>query len=234
MNRPFWIAIAILGGGLALLLFNDSSGEVFGMASDDFGRFVYLSALVLVIGAGIVTRRVPMGDTLRQAALWLLVVLVLVAGYQYRYELQDVASRVTAGFVPGSPLSVTDADGRVAVTLDKLPNGHFGTRMQVNGATIDAMVDTGATTTVLTARDAAEAGFSPQSLSYTVPIYTANGQAMAARITADTVSVGAIERKRLPMLVAEDGRLGQSLLGMNFISSLSGFDVRGDRMILRD
>ena len=32
-----------------------------------------------------------------RAPLWLLVVLVLVAGYQYRYELQDVASRVTAG-----------------------------------------------------------------------------------------------------------------------------------------
>ena len=28
--------------------------------------------------------------------------------------------------------------------------------------------------------------------------------------------------------------LSQSLLGMNFIGSLSGFDVRGDRMILRD
>ena len=39
---------------------------------------------------------------------------------------------------------------------------------------------------------------------------------------------------RLQVFVAERGTLDQSLLGMNFIGSLSGFDVRGDRMILRD
>ena len=36
------------------------------------------------------------------------------------------------------------------------------------------------------------------------------------------------------MLVAEGNGLDQTLLGMNFIGTLSGFDVRGDRMILRD
>lgn len=234
MNRLFWIAIAILGIGLVLLLVNDSSGEVFGIANDDFGRFVYLGALVVVIGAGMLTRRVRLSDTLRQAALWLLVILVLVAGYQYRYELQDVVSRLTAGFVPGSPLSVTDSDGRISVTLEKAPNGHFEARMLINDTTIRAMVDTGATTTVLTAADAAAAGYDPKTLNYNVPIYTANGRAQAARITADRVAVGEIERERLPLLVAEAGMLGQSLLGMNFIGSLSGFDVRGDRMILRD
>ena len=63
---------------------------------------------------------------------------------------------------------------------------------------------------------------------------TANGVANAARIVADEVVIGTISRKRLPLLVAEAGRLDQSLLGMNFIGSLSGFDVRGDRLILRD
>jgi len=41
-------------------------------------------------------------------------------------------------------------------------------------------------------------------------------------------------RKDMPVMVAAPGMLEQSLLGMNFINSLSGFDVRGDRMILRD
>ena len=31
-------------------------------------------------------------------------------------------------------------------------------------------------------------------------------------------------------MVAEDGALDQSLLGMTFISTLSGFDMRGDRL----
>jgi hypothetical protein len=38
----------------------------------------------------------------------------------------------------------------------------------------------------------------------------------------------------LPTLVAEPGRLDRSLLGMNFINTLSGFDMRGERLILRD
>lgn len=233
MSRLYWVVIALLGGGLLLLLFNHSSGETLGLNNDSFGQLIYAGALALVIGAGILRRGTRLGDTMRSLALWVLIVLVFVAGYQYRYELQDVASRVTAGLVPGSPMSALDGDGRATVTLDKLPNGHFGARMQINGATIQAMVDTGATSTVLTIADARKAGFDAASLSFTIPVSTANGIAHAARITAGSVQLGAIERKNLPMLVADQG-LEQSLLGMNFIGSLSGFDVRGDRMILRD
>jgi aspartyl protease family protein len=38
----------------------------------------------------------------------------------------------------------------------------------------------------------------------------------------------------VPVLIAEPGRLETSLLGMNFIGTLSGFDMRGQRLILRD
>lgn len=233
MSRLYWVVTALLGGGLLLLLFNHSSGETLGLNNDSFGQLIYAGALALVIGAGVLRRGTRLGDTLRSLALWVLIVLVFVAGYQYRYELQDIASRVTAGLVPGSPMSALDGDGRATVTLDKLPNGHFGARMQINGATIQAMVDTGATSTVLTMADARKAGFDPENLGFTIPVSTANGIAHAARITAGSVQLGAIERKNLPMLVADHG-LEQSLLGMNFIGSLSGFEVRGDRMILRD
>ena len=67
-----------------------------------------------------------------------------------------------------------------------------------------------------------------------MPIPTANGKAKAAVAVADTVSVGTISRRRVPVFVAARGQLEQSLLGMNFIGTLSGFEVRGDRMILRD
>lgn len=233
MSRLYWVVIAVLGGGLLLLLFNHSSGETLGLNNDSFGQLIYAGALLLVIGAGVLRRGTRLSDTVRGVALWVVIVLVFVAGYQYRYELQDVASRVTAGLVPGSPMSALDGDGRATVTLDKLTNGHFGARMQVNGQTIEVMVDTGATTTVLTVADARRAGFDLESLSFTVPVSTANGIAHAARVTAASVQLGAIERKNLPMLVADKG-LEQSLLGMNFIGSLSGFDVRGDRMVLRD
>ena len=234
MSRAFWIAVAILGGGLILLVANDSSGQVLGMDTGDFGRLVYLGALGAVVATGILASGRRFGDTARNLALWMLVILVFMAGYEYRYELQDVANRVSGGLIPGSPLSVVDGDGRATVTLRKRPDGHFEAGVSINGKTIDAVVDTGATATVLTAADAARAGFDPATLRYTIPVSTANGTANAARVVADEIAVGGISRKNMPLLVAEPGRLDQSLLGMNFIGSLSGFDVRGDRLILRD
>jgi aspartyl protease family protein len=232
--RRFWIAIAVLAGGLILLVLNDTSGEILGIDSDRLGSLVYLGALGGVIAAGILASGRRFGDTARTLAIWMLIILALMTGYEYRYELQDIASRVSGGLIPGSPLSVADGDGRAIVTLQKRADGHFAARVSINGTMVDAMVDTGATTTVLTTADAARAGYDPASLRFTIPVATANGAANAARVVADEVGIGGIVRRQLPLLVAEAGRLDQSLLGMNFIGTLSGFDVRGDRLILRD
>lgn len=167
-------------------------------------------------------------------AIWLVILLVLMAGYQYRYELQDVASRLSAGLIPGSPLNIVDADGRAAVMIERLGNGHFQVRAQINGVGVPVLVDTGATSTVLTFEDARRAGYDPETLIFNIPTMTANGQSSAARVVADEIRVGDIVRRNMPVMVAQSGRLESSLLGMNFIGSLSGFDMRGERLILRD
>ena len=234
MGRLFWIAVVVLVGGLIVLVMADSSGQVLGLDTDSFGSLVYLGALGALLASGVLASGQRFGQTVRTLALWLLVILVFMAGYEYRYELQDVASRVSGGIVPGSPLSITDGDGRTIVTLRQRMDGHFEANVDVNGRTIGMIVDTGATSTVLTAADAERAGFDPSALVFNIPVSTANGTANAARVVADEVAVGGIVRKNLPLLVAEDSRLGQSLLGMNFMGTLAGFDVRGDRLVLRD
>lgn len=234
MNRLFWIVMAVIGLGLALLMVNHSAGETFGLANDDFGQLIWMGTLAAVIGAFVLRSGRPLGTLARQFGGWVLIVLALIAGYQYRYELQDFASRVSAGLIPGSPLALGEQDGRATVTLEKALNGHFEARLSVNGVAIRAVVDTGASSTVLTATDARAAGIDPDGLRYTVPVGTANGITNAAGARVDEISIGTIARRDMPVLVAAPGALGQSLLGMNFISTLSGFDVRGDRMILRD
>jgi aspartyl protease family protein len=234
MNRLFWIVMAVIGVGLVLLMLNNSAGHTFGMNNNDFGRLIWVGVLVMVIGASLLRSGRPLGDMARNIGVWAALILVIIAGYQYRYELQDVASRVTAGLVPGSPLALGVDNGRATVTLDKAGNGHFEARILVNGTPVRTVVDTGATSTVLTAEDAQAAGFNPAALSYTIDVSTANGMARAATVRTDELAIGGIVRKDMTVMVAAPGMLEQSLLGMNFISSLSGFDVRGDRMILRD
>ncbi|QIA23576.1 TIGR02281 family clan AA aspartic protease [Mesorhizobium sp. AA22] len=234
MNRFFWVLMILIGVGVALLMLNDSAGSTFGVENYDFSRLIWLGALVALIGASLLRSGRPLGAMGRNLGTWAAIVLALIAGYQYRYELQDFASRVTAGLVPGSPLALGLEDGHATVTLDKAGNGHFEARIMVNGTPVRAVVDTGATSTVLTAQDAQAAGFNPAALNFTIPVSTANGMARAAAVRTEELAIGGIIRKDMPVMIAAPGMLGQSLLGMNFIGSLSGFDVRGDRMILRD
>jgi aspartyl protease family protein len=230
-DRLFWIVMAVIGIGLIALVVNDSSEGALGFSSDSVGETLYLAVWGVVLAAGILASRHRMGDMVRSLGLWVLVILALVAGYQYRYELQDFASRITAGLIPGSPMTISD--GGDTVMLDRLVNGHFGARGEVNGAAVGFVVDTGASATVLTYADAQAAGFDMSNLTFSIPVQTANGTTRAALAIADTIDIGTISRKDLRVFISADGSLEQSLLGMNFLDTLSGYEVRGDRMILR-
>jgi aspartyl protease family protein len=234
MNRGLTIILGLIGAAALVLILNHDRGTSFGVANDQFASLVYLGVWGGVLAAGILGSGMRFGDVARQLLAWLAIVLVLVAGYQYRYELQDIGSRMTAGLIPGSPLSTAGADGRVTVMIEKASNGHFGVTATVNGASIPMLVDTGASSTVLTADAARAAGFDTATLAYVVPVSTANGPALAAEITIEELAVGDIKRIRSRAMVAEPGKLDQSLLGMTFLGSLTGFDVRGDRLILHD
>jgi aspartyl protease family protein len=57
---------------------------------------------------------------------------------------------------------------------------------------------------------------------------------MAALVSLNEVAIGPIVRRDVRALVSEEGALGQSLLGMNFLGDLSSFEMRRDELILRD
>ncbi len=234
MSRLLWIIIALIGATLLLLMANNDSGATLGLQNDDFARFAYMGIWGIVLASALLGSGIPLGHFLRSIAIWVIIILALVAGYQYRYELQDVGHRITAGLIPGSPISNRDGDGVVTVTLAKAENGHFEVRGDVNGATVPFIVDTGASSIVLSADDARRAGLDPDKLSYGTPIITANGIAKAANVTLDSLKIGAIERRNIRAMVTQDGRMAGSLLGMNFLNTLSGFSVRGDRLMLSD
>jgi aspartyl protease family protein len=113
-------------------------------------------------------------------------------------------------------------------------SGHFDAAGQVNGESVDFLIDTGATTIALSYGDALRVGFTDRDLSYSLIINTANGQARAAPVRLDSVTIGSITREGLRAMVAEPRKLDQSLLGMNFISSLTAFEMRRGEVILRD
>jgi aspartyl protease family protein len=232
--KILWIVLGVIGAACILLVLNHDAGTVLGLPNSQFASLVWLGVWGAVVSAAVLPRGGQWRQFARNLLIWLAIILALTTGYVFRYELQDLASRVTAGIVPGSPISSASFEGRDTVTLMRSGSSQFTARGMVNDAGVLFLVDTGANVVVLTQDDAEQAGINLSALSYSVPVTTANGRTTAARINLDRVTVGDIARNDVDALVARPGSLETSLLGMSFLSRLHGFAFLGDRLILTD
>ena len=113
-------------------------------------------------------------------------------------------------------------------------NGHFVTMAEINGSQIEVMVDTGATTVALSYEDAQAAGFEPDELSYKVPVSTANGTVMAARVSIDSIEIDGIFVDEVEGMVLPEGALSGSLLGNSFLRRLHSYEVMDGILLLRN
>ncbi|MGB6194907.1 MAG: TIGR02281 family clan AA aspartic protease, partial [Methyloceanibacter sp.] len=66
-----------------------------------------------------------------------------------------------------------------------------------------------------------------------VPVMTANGRTVAARVRLDSVAIGPLQREDVDALVAEPKALTESLLGMSFLGRLRSYEFSGDFLTLR-
>ena len=229
-----WLALFILALAAMLLVANDS-GTIAGLDSNVFGYVALLVALAVFVGGGMLgSYRGRAGTMLRDAVTWLALGLGLVTVYAYKDELLPIAARVVGELVPGSAMTVEESSGGATeVRIRKRLDGHFTANVKVNGGAVSMIVDTGASTIVLRPADARKAGIDPDTLTYRVPVPTANGRAMAARVRLDSVAIGPLDRKNVDALVAQPGALTQSLLGMSFLSRLRSYEFSGDFLRLR-
>jgi aspartyl protease family protein len=218
------IVIAIL-----IIFVRSGPGTVGPLSTGEFGSLTYQIVLLVFLGAVVLTMfRERFSQALASALIWVVVGLVLVVAYSYRFELHAVADRVLVVLVPGHTVS----HGRT-VEIGRASGGDFDVSAQVNGKRIQMVLDTGASSVVLTRDDAKAAGLPLEVLNYTVPIDTANGRTRAAQVTIDRISIGGLEERSIDALVTQPGQLKTSLLGMSFLNRLQSWEVSGDRLMLR-
>jgi aspartyl protease family protein len=215
--------------GLLILIAHHDRHVIAGLALDDFSALVVkVSLLVFLAGAVMALFRHRLGAALEALLFWGLIGLVLAAGYTYRHDLQLVGDRILAEMMPGRA-----AVRGHTVEIVRGRSGDFQVSAQINGARIATVLDTGASALVLTQEAAKSIGLPLEVLSYSVAVETANGRTFAAPVTLDSVAVGSIVERSVPALVAQPGQLKTSPLGMSFLNRLEGWDVRGDKLILR-
>ena len=229
-----WIALFILALG-AMMLVGNEDGMVVGIDATTFGYMASLLALLVYVGGGLMARYAGgVSAMVRDAVTWLALGLGLVTLYAYKDQLTPIAARVVGELLPGTAMTVeTSTGGLTQVKIRRRLDGHFTAVVEVNGKTISMIVDTGATSIVLTPEDARKAGFDPEKLSYRVPVLTANGRTVAARVRLNEVAIGPLDRTKVEALIARPGALTQSLLGMSFLSRLRSYEFSGDFLTLR-
>jgi aspartyl protease family protein len=120
------------------------------------------------------------------------------------------------------------------VAIDATKYGHFETTAEINGRSIDVMVDTGATLVALTYDDADRLGIFVNPSDFTGRTATANGVARVAPVIIPRISIGNIMVRNVPGVVSERGKLDRTLLGMSFLGRLSRVEMRGRTLELQE
>jgi len=185
-------------------------------------RIFYLVLLGLVIASGaFYLYRGKLGKAVRDAAAWVLIFAGTVLLIAFWQPLQQALM----GDRPGQ------VDERTVV-LQRAGDGHFYVTADVNGRPVRFLVDTGASSLVLSWRDAERVGIDIGALDFRVPSMTANGMVMSAPVRVGLIELGAFVDEDVRAMV-NGGDLDVSLLGMSYLSRYRGFEVDGDRFFLK-
>ncbi|MDP6706216.1 MAG: TIGR02281 family clan AA aspartic protease [Alphaproteobacteria bacterium] len=200
------------------------------VSADDWPRLVYLTLLLALVSSYLlVGRYVPLATTLKQALLWIAIAMVLVVGYSFRVEIGLVGDRVLGELLPHRGIAV----GERAIALRAGRDGHFRLEALVNDRPVRFLVDTGATSVILSRDDAERLGYDLDRLRFTQRMETANGSVRGAPVRLDSVEIGALRLADLPAIVNEGEMRGSSLLGISFLKRLKSYEVRDGELVLR-
>jgi aspartyl protease family protein len=166
------------------------------------------------------------------------VVAIVAAGIAPRYFASTNTPAALAANAPAAEPAAPEpvasvrssAYGR-SMTIEPGRNGHFSVEAEVDGRSIDFIVDTGASVIALREQDAARLGIHPAQRDYTVKVATANGVIRGAPTELRVVEIGTLSVRNVTALVLPDDALGQNLLGMSFLSRVR-WEHRDGQLVL--
>jgi aspartyl protease family protein len=227
-NRWFWFLVVAVGlTGLVVWLIDRYPNALDSRdAMIDITRY---GAILLLVASGILgSRTMNVKKAVRDMAIWIAILAGLVALYGFRDELSAIGLRITGELEPARGNETDHGE----MLYRRSADGHFYIDATVNGRPVRFLVDTGASEIVLSPADAARVGFKRSELLFNRQYKTANGIGWGAPVVLRSIEAGAIRFQGIAASV-NDAPMSESLLGMSFLDRLSGFEVRGDSLILR-
>lgn len=197
------------------------------MTEDQNINLVFAIGALVLVGSALFSRRIGLGEMVRSALAWVAIFAVFIVGFSYQHELTGVWHKVTGELTGANEQQVV---GRT-LKIRQSPDGHYWADAEVNGMPVRFLIDSGATTTAMALKTAQAANVDINVGGFPTYLNTANGTVEAQRGTVQTLRVGPMTAKDLPIVVAE--AFGDSnVLGMNFLSEMRSWRVEGQEMIL--
>jgi aspartyl protease family protein len=228
-RRLLWFLVLGTALSLTVLIAGSDADPIAHLLRRDFDTLLIKVATVVLIGGLLLaTYRDKLSRALEALLFWGVVVLVLAVAYTYRTDLREAGDRVLAELIPGRATT----HGHT-VEIVRGQTGDFPVSTRVNKARIAMVLDTGASSVVLTHEAAKAAGLPLEVLNYSVNVDTANGRTSAAPVVIDSIAIGGLTEHSVPALVARPGQLKSNLLGMTFLNRLESWEVRGNKLLLR-
>jgi aspartyl protease family protein len=199
------------------------------VSGDQAVHVLYLMLVLVLVGSALAVRRIPLASGLKMLAGWILIFGAFYIIFTFKDEFLALGNRVMLEARGGAVEQVNGEAGELRIR--QASDGHFWVDAEVNGQRIRFLIDSGATTTSLSRAAARRAGIEP-SPGFGAMVQTANGIVMVERGRADMLRVGPIERRNIAVHIS-DSFGDMNVIGMNFLSSLSGWGVEGRTLVLR-
>ncbi len=223
-------ALIALAGAAAFAALTPEEELAFGLAPGQIASLVGSVLLLLfLISDQREAWRGRMRTALVAALAWVGVFAAVMIGYVHRKDMAAFSERMMDEIAPGR--SVASPPGQAMAV--RRSDGHYAFEGMAEGVRLRFMFDTGASTVVLRAEEAARLGLDPAKLDYRVSVSTANGRAQAAPLTLKSLTVGDITLRDVRALIARPGALRENLLGQSFLERLSGYAAERNRLVLR-
>lgn len=226
----FVLVFCLLAGALFALMTQDAGTLILGLTPDRFADLAFYAAIAVALTGTLAAQfRGQWWRGVQALAVWGMLLVGFATIYSYRFELAVVADRVLTELMPGRVLASKPGEATVVRRRD----GHFIVDADTNGARLTFIFDTGASSVVIRAEDAARIGVKTEGLTYDVPVFTANGRALAADARIPALSVGGITERNVRALISKPGSLRENLLGQSFLERLSSYTVENNKLVMR-
>ncbi|XGA08715.1 MAG: TIGR02281 family clan AA aspartic protease [Wolbachia endosymbiont of Xenopsylla cheopis] len=182
---------------------------------------LYCTFLLLILAFIVIFSK---NFNVKYVVTWLLIITSIATVYGLRDEILN--SKLVTVFLPYRGYVAKDG----SLEFKQSSNGHFYIQAEINQKNITFLLDTGATDTVLTLKDAEKIGVNLKEIKNFKRYQTANGTVLAGSVEIPKIKIGSFVVENVRVSV-NTYPMSTSLLGMNLLKHFD-FTIKNDRLII--